>query len=288
MGRVYRRLASFLALCVGCAWAAASVAESSRPLPPLRLATTTSTENSGLLAVLLPAFEKHFGAPVRVIAVGTGQALKLGERGDVDVVLVHARADEDKFVAAGFGVNRRDVMYNDFVLVGPKEDPANIRGLKDVGDAMKKIRENRARFVSRGDESGTHIMERQLWQTEGISPGGSNDKWYLSAGQGMGAVLTMAASIGAYTLTDRGTFVAYKSKIALDILVAGDPRLANPYGIIAVNPRRHADVNAAGANALIEWITSPEGRQRINAFRANGEQLFFFGVPPATVYRSLR
>ena len=288
MYRVYRRLTIFLALCVGCAWAAAGFAESLPPLPPLRLATTTSTENSGLLAALLPVFEKHFGAPVRVIAVGTGQALKLGERGDVDVVLVHARADEDKFVAAGFGVNRRDVMYNDFVLVGPKEDPANIRGLKDVGEAMKKIRESRARFVSRGDESGTHIMERQLWLTEGISPGGTNDKWYLSAGQGMGAVLTMAASIGAYTLADRGTFVAYKSKIALDILVAGDPRLANPYGIIAVNPRRHAEVNVAGANALIEWITSPEGRRRINAFRANGEQLFFFGVPPATVYRSLR
>ena len=291
MNRVYRRLIVFLLV-----FALIDVCRADSPRP-LRLATTTSTENSGLLAALLPAFEKHYGAPVRVIAVGTGQALKLGERGDVDVVMVHARADEDKFVAAGYGVNRRDVMYNDFILVGPKEDPANVRGMRDVGEALAKISDAGVKFVSRGDESGTHIMERNLWQLMGIKPddlgsvggkGGKGGKWYLSAGQGMGAVLTMAASVGAYTLTDRGTFVAYKSKIALDILVTGDPRLANPYGIIAVNPRRHADVNASGADALIEWITSTQGRQRINGFRANGEQLFFFGVPPAAVFKALR
>jgi tungstate transport system substrate-binding protein len=266
-------------------WPVAAIADAPRPL---RLATTTSTENSGLLADLLPAFEKQYGAPVRVIAVGTGQALKLGERGDVDLVLVHARADEDKFVAAGYGVNRRDVMYNDFIMVGPVEDPASIRGLKHIGIAMKRIHEQGTKFVSRGDESGTHIMERRLWKEEGITSEALKGKWYLSAGQGMGAVLTMAASIGAYTLTDRGTFVAYKSKIALDILVEGDPRLANPYGIIAVNPKRHADVNAAGANALIEWITSADGQKRINGFRANGEQLFFSGVPPAQAFKALK
>lgn len=276
MHGVYRRLSIFL---LAFALAGHCLAE---PPRPIRLATTTSTENSGLLGYLLPVFEKQYGAPVRVISVGTGQALKLGERGDVDVVLVHARADEDKFVVAQFGINRRDVMYNDFIMVGPKEDPAGIRGFKSVGAAMKKIHEANVKFISRGDESGTHIMERRLWQEESIAPGGNN---YLSAGQGMGAVLTMAGSIGAYTLSDRGTFVAYKSRIGLDILVSGDPRLANPYGIIAVNPKRHPDINAAGANALIEWITSAEGRDRIDGFRANGEQLFFSGVPPSAGYK---
>ena len=252
----------------------------------LRLATTTSTENSGLLAALLPVMEKKLGAPVRVIAVGTGQALKLGERGDVDVVLVHARADEDKFVAAGFGVNRRDVMYNDFILVGPANDPAGIRGMTRIGEALKKIHDKGATFVSRGDESGTHIMERRLWKEEGIVPGAPETKRYLAAGQGMGAVLTMAGAVGAYTLTDRGTFVAYKSRIGLDILVAGDPRLANPYGIIAVNPKRHPDSNVDGAAALIDWITSAEGVKLIAAFKVNGEQLFFPGVPPAAASRS--
>ena len=276
MGRVYRRLGAFL---LAFALAGHCFADVSRPL---RLATTTSTKNSGLLGYLLPVFEKQYGAPVRVIAVGTGQALKLGERGDVDVVLVHARADEDRFVAAQFGINRRDVMYNDFIMVGPREDPAGIRGLKSVGEAMKLIHAKSGKFISRGDDSGTHIMEQRLWREEGLVPGGKN---YLSAGQGMGAVLTMAGSLGAYTLSDRGTFVAYKSRIGLDILVAGDPRLANPYGIIAVNPRRHPDINVAGANALIEWITSAEGRARIDGFRANGEQLFFSGVPASAGYK---
>lgn len=258
------------------------VAQSARPI---RLATTTSTENSGLLGHLLPAFEKSYGGPVRVIAVGTGQALKLGERGDVDVVLVHARADEDKFVAAQFGFNRRDVMYNDFVLVGPKADPAGIRGIKDVAVAMKKIQDKNVKFVSRGDESGTHIMERKLWEQVGIMPRGGN---YLSAGQGMGAVLAMAASLGAYTLSDRGTYGAYKARIDLEVLVSGDPRLANPYGIIAVNPKRHPDVNETGANALIEWITSAEGRRLIDGFRANGEQLFFAGVPSPAGFKVVK
>jgi tungstate transport system substrate-binding protein len=244
----------------------------------LKLATTTSTENTGLLKHLLPPFEKQYGVQVRVIAVGTGQALKLGERGDVDVVLVHAREDEDRFVAQGYGLPRRDVMYNDFVLAGPKEDPAGIRGMTSVADALKRLHERRALFVSRGDESGTHIMEKKLWNEERIVPGG---KHYLSAGQGMGAVLTMAGALGAYTLTDRGTFSAYKSKTGLEILVSGDPRLANPYGIIAVNPARHKDVNVRHALALSDWLVSAEAVQLIRDFRAGGEQLFFPGVPPA-------
>jgi tungstate transport system substrate-binding protein len=244
----------------------------------LKLATTTSTENTGLLKHLLPVFEKKNAVTVRVIAVGTGQALKLGERGDVDVVLVHAREDENRFVSLGFGIERRDVMYNDFVLAGPREDPAGIRGMTNVADALKRLHERRATFVSRGDESGTHIMERKLWKEEGIVPGG---KHYLSAGQGMGAVLTMAGALGAYTLTDRGTLTAYKSKTGLDILVSGDPRLANPYGIIAVNPARHKDINIKHARALSDWLVSPEGVAMIRQFRAGGEQLFFPGVPPA-------
>ena len=279
MKHLFGRMVS--ALFLAAAIVAASLVNAGQSSPrALRLATTTSTENSGLLAALMPVFEKKFGAPVRVIAVGTGQALKLGERGDVDVVLVHARSDEDKFVAAGFGVNRRDVMYNDFILVGPANDPAGIRGMTRISEALKKIHDKGVTFVSRGDESGTHIMERRLWKEEGIAPGAPETKRYLSAGQGMGAVLTMAGAVGAYTLTDRGTFVAYKSRIGLDILVAGDPRLANPYGIIAVNPKRHPDINVDGAAALIDWITSAEGVKLITAFKVNGEQLFFPGVPP--------
>ena len=281
MNRVFCKNIAALILVSAMLVAGSVGATDAKPLP-IRLATTTSTENSGLLAALLPVFEKKYGAPVRVIAVGTGQALKLGERGDVDLVLVHAREDEDKFVAAGFGVNRRDVMYNDFILVGPTVDPAGIRGMTRVGEALKKIHETGATFVSRGDESGTHIMERRLWKEENIVQGLATDaRRYLSAGQGMGAVLTMSGALGAYTLTDRGTFLAYKSRIGLDILVAGDPRLANPYGIIAVNPKRHADTNFAGATALIDWITSAEGLVLVASFKVNGEQLFVPGLPPA-------
>ena len=281
MNRVFCKNIAALILVSAMLVAGSVGATDAKPLP-IRLATTTSTENSGLLAALLPVFEKKYGAPVRVIAVGTGQALKLGERGDVDLVLVHAREDEDKFVAAGFGVNRRDVMYNDFILVGPTTDPAGIRGMTRVGEALKKIHETGATFVSRGDESGTHIMERRLWKEENIVQGLATDaRRYLSAGQGMGAVLTMSGALGAYTLTDRGTFLAYKSRIGLDILVAGDPRLANPYGIIAVNPKRHAHTNFTGAMALIDWITSAEGLVLVASFKVNGEQLFFPGLPPA-------
>lgn len=238
----------------------------------IRLATTTSTENSGLLKVILPVFEAKYGGKVRVVSVGTGAALKLGENGDADVVLVHARPLEDKFMAAGFGSVRKDVMYNDFIIVGPKRDPAGVRGSKDVTAAMKKISASGAKFVSRGDESGTHQMEKDYWKSAGVAAPGA---WYVSAGQGMGQVLTMAGQLEGYTLTDRATYAAYKDKTGLETLVEGDPKMFNPYGIIAVNPQKHPTVNNHGAMALVNWMTAPEGRQAIAAFKINGVQMFF-------------
>jgi tungstate transport system substrate-binding protein len=234
----------------------------------ISMSTTTSTDNSGLLRVLLPAFEKKYGIRIQVIPVGTGKALKLAENGDVDVTLVHARPAEDAFVAAGHGVNRRDVMYNDFVIVGPGDDPAGIRGMKDAVEAMRKLRQAGARFVSRGDDSGTHKMELSYWKLAGIEPGGAT---YLSAGQGMGEVLTMSASLRGYTLTDRATYAAYRSRTGLEILVEGDPRLYNPYGIIAVSPKKYPGVNYRGAMMLIEWITSAEGQARSEERRVGKE-----------------
>jgi tungstate transport system substrate-binding protein len=238
----------------------------------LRLATTTSTENSGLLRAILPKFESASGLRVRVISVGTGKAMRLGENGDVDVILVHSRPDEDRFVAQGFGVNRRDVMYNDFVVVGPREDPARVRGMKDILGAFRRILEARATFVSRGDDSGTDKMEKAYWAEIGSRPAG---RQYLSAGQGMGEVLTMAGNLQAYALADRATYGAYRARIDLDLLVEGDKRLFNPYGVIAVNPARYPDVNYRGAMQFVEWLTGPAGREAIASFRVNGEQLFF-------------
>lgn len=238
----------------------------------IRLSTTTSTENSGLLNALLPAFEAQAKLKVHVIAVGTGKALELAKNGDVDVTLVHARPAEDKFVADGHGVNRRDVMYNDFIIAGPESDPAKIRGAKDLAAALKKIVDTQSRFISRGDNSGTDQMEQRYWSEIGAKPAG---KAYISAGLGMGEVLTMAAELRAYTLTDRATYVAYRQKTGLFVAVEGDPKMFNPYGIIAVNPARHKDVNYKGAMALVEWLTSPEGQRRIAAFRVDGQQLFF-------------
>ncbi|MDQ3027684.1 MAG: substrate-binding domain-containing protein [Pseudomonadota bacterium] len=238
----------------------------------LRLATTTSTENSGLLRVLVPRFEAASGLKVQVISVGTGKAMKLGENGDVDVMLVHSRPDEDRFVAQGFGVHRQDVMYNDFVVVGPKADPARIAGLRDVLAAFRRILEAKAVFVSRGDDSGTDKMEKGYWGEVGRRPEG---RQYLAAGQGMGEVLTMADNLGGYTLSDRATYGAYRARIALDLLVEGDRRLFNPYGVIAVNPARYKEVNYRGAKQFIEWLTGAEGRKSIADFRINGEQLFF-------------
>jgi tungstate transport system substrate-binding protein len=243
----------------------------------LRMATTTSTENSGLLRAILPQFEAKFGGKVHVISVGTGKALKLGENGDVDVLLVHAREAEDAFVAAGHGTDRRDVMYNDFILVGPPLDPAGVRGGNEVLEAFRRIAGRKARFISRGDDSGTDKMEKGYWQQVDITPKGA--VWHVSAGLGMGEVLTMAGEMQGYTLSDRATYAAYKAKTGLEISVQGDPRMFNPYGIIAVSPKKYPDTHYAGAMALIEWMTGPEGRAAIAGFRPNGEQLFF--VAPA-------
>jgi tungstate transport system substrate-binding protein len=241
----------------------------------LRLATTTSTENSGLLKAILPKFESASGLKVQVISVGTGKAMKLAENGDVDVLLVHSRPDEDRFVAQGFGVNRRDVMYNDFVLVGPKDDPAKVRGLRDVVSALRRILEAKAVFVSRGDDSGTDKMEKSYWAEVGQRPQG---RQYLAAGQGMGEVLIMADHLGGYTLTDRATYGAYRPRIGLEALVEGDVRMFNPYGVIAVSSARYPEVNHKGATQFIDWLTGREGRRAVAEFRVNGEQLFF----PAT------
>src|ERR1700674_224051 len=266
MAKLLRRTLGFLVLAATITPAVLLAATD------IKMATTTSTENSGLLKVLLPQFEAEYGAKVQVISVGSGKAMKLGENGDVDVLLVHARPEEDKFVAQGHGVNRRDVMYNDFILVGPKEDPAQVRGMTDVVAALKKIHAAQAPFISRGDDSGTDKMEKSYWQTAGVKPQGA---WYVSAGQGMGEVLTMAASKQGYTLTDRATHGAYKDQTGLDILVQGDPRMFNPYGVIAVNPKKYPDINYRGAMAFVDWITSPEGQKAIADFKLNGEQLFF-------------
>ena len=238
----------------------------------VRLATTTSTENTGLLHALLPAFEGDSGYKVHVIAVGTGKALKMGQDGDVDVVMVHARAAEEKFVTAGHGVNRRDLMYNDFVIVGPTNDPAGVRATRDATKALASIARRGAVFISRGDESGTHKKEQELWQAAGIKPAGS---WYRAIGQGMEQALQMASESQGYTLADRGTWLALRKKLELRMLAEGDERLFNPYGIIAVNPARYPDANYQGAMALIAWLTSVQGQRIIANYTADGSPLFF-------------
>ena len=237
----------------------------------LKLATTTSTENSGLPKYLLPYFEKGCGCTVDVIAVGTGQALKLGANGDVDVVMVHAPSLEETFVQQGYGVGRRTFMKNEFVIVGPAADPAGVRGVRDAAAALAKIRERRALFISRGDESGTHQREKELWNPRGISPKGD---WYKEAGQGMGAVLTMAQDMRAYTLTDLSTYVARANQSGLEVLLAGDPNLANPYSIIAVNPQKAAWAKFDLAERLTAWLCSKDGQRLIGAYEVKGTQLF--------------
>ena len=248
----------------------------------LRLATTTSTEDTGILSVLNPPFEKMMDIKVGVISVGTGKALELGARGDVDVVLVHAREAEDKFVADGSGVNRRDVMYNDFVIVGPEKDPAKIKGMTNAQEAFKKIALSQAPFISRGDDSGTHKKELKLWEKAGITPKG---KWYFETGQGMGPVLNMANEKQVYALSDRGTYLAYGGKIELTILCEKDPVLNNPYGVIAVNPAKLPHVNYVYAMAYIGWLTSLEGQNIIRKFGKDtfGQPLFIPTAIPEAV-----
>lgn len=237
----------------------------------IRLATTTSTYNSGLLDQLLPVFEKQYGAKVHVIAVGTGKALRMGQAGDVDVVMTHAPRAEKKFVAQGFGINPLSVMYNDFVLVGPENDPAGVRGKEDIAAALHNIAASNAEFISRGDDSGTHKKELSLWQE---TESGNDFANYKEVGQGMGKVLQIADELNGYTLTDRGTWLAYAKRLQLKLLVEGDSRLFNPYQIIQVNPGYHKGLNVSGAEALSAWFVSKQGQKMINDFRINGEALF--------------
>ncbi|KQO90078.1 MAG: extracellular solute-binding protein [Methylobacteriaceae bacterium] len=238
------------------------------------VASTTSTEQSGLFKHILPLFKQKSGIEVKVVALGTGQALDAARRGDADVVLVHDRPAEDKFVAEGFAKARQDVMYNDFVLIGPKSDPAGIRG-KGVDDAFKAIAAGQAPFVSRGDRSGTHSAELRSWKEAGVDLPAVRGDWYRDVGQGMGPALNTASSLGAYILADRGTWLSFKNRGDLTILVEGDKRLFNPYGVMLVNPEKHPTVKVKEGQAFIDWLVSPEGQRAIADYKINGEPLFF-------------
>jgi tungstate transport system substrate-binding protein len=241
----------------------------------ITVASTTSTEQSGLFGYLLPRFTEASGISVKVVAVGTGQALDIGRRGDADVVFVHDRPAEDKFMSEGQGVKRDDVMYNDFIVVGPKADPAHISGDKDVADALRKIAAAKAPFISRGDHSGTHEAELRLWKIAGIDVGTAKGDWYREIGQGMGPALNMASSSNAYLLSDRGTWLSFKNRGDLVILTEGDKRLFNQYGVMLVDPGKHPTVKAKDGQAFIDWLISPKGQETIAAYKVGGEQLFF-------------
>ncbi|NOQ78125.1 MAG: solute-binding protein [Gammaproteobacteria bacterium] len=259
----------------------AAAAQSSSPDSALlknniiRLATTTSTENSGLLQHLLPYFENESGYKVHVIAVGTGKALRMGKEGDVDVLLVHALDAEKQFIKKGYGVKRHAVMYNDFVIIGPAEDPASIGNSSSTQTVFQSIQQKESLFISRGDDSGTHKKEKKIWASADVIPKG---RWYREIGQGMGKAIQIADELGAYTLTDRGTWLSYKDKTHLKLLYQGDAFLFNPYGIIAVNPERYNDININGANILINWLTSKQGQQLIGQYKKDGQVLFIPSV----------
>jgi len=242
--------------------------------------STTSTQNSGLFDHILPLFTKKTGIEVRVVAVGTGQALKNAENGDGDVVLVHSKPDEEKFVADGFGVKRYDVMYNDFVIIGPASDPAKIGGLKDAVQAFKQIAETESPFASRADDSGTHKAELKVWQDAGLDPKAASGTWYLETGSGMGATISLAVGKGAYALTDRGTWLSYANKDDFKVLVEGDPKLFNQYGVMLVDPAKHPNVKAKQGQAFIDWLTGPEGQVAIASYKIDGQQLFFPNAHP--------
>ena len=241
----------------------------------ITVASTTSTEQSGLFRHLLPIYEKRTGVQVRVVALGTGQALDMGRRGDADVVLVHAKPLEEKFIAEGHGVRRFEVMYNDFVLVGPKSDPAKVAGGKDVVFALKKIHDAKASFASRGDNSGTHFAEVELWKAAGVDIAAAKGPWYRETGSGMGATLNTASGMNAYALTDRGTWLSFKNRGELGIVVEGDRRLFNQYGVMLVNPAKHPHVKKQLGQAFIDWLVSTEGQSAIAAYKIGAEQLFF-------------
>ena len=241
----------------------------------ITVSSTTSTEESGLFKYLLPIFEKKAGFQVHVVAVGTGQALDIGRRGDADVVFVHAKPLEEKFLAEGQGVQRFDVMYNDFVLIGPKSDPAKVAGTRDITAAMQKIKAAQAPFVSRGDRSGTHFAELALWKLAGIDIAKDKGPWYRDTGQGMGPALNSASGMNAYILSDRGTWLSFKNRGDLVIAVEGDKRLFNQYGIMLVNPAKHPSVKKEMGQAFVDWVISPEGQQAIAEYKIGGQQLFF-------------
>lgn len=263
------------------AFAAAALAAASLMTAPavaqdksIIVSSTTSTQDSGLFGYILPKFEEKTGIDVKVVAQGTGQALDTARRGDADVVFVHAKAQEEKFVAEGWGVKRYPVMYNDFVLIGPKSDPAKVKG-KDILSALKAIHDAGAPFVSRGDKSGTHAAELRLWKEAELDPAGSKPSWYREIGQGMGAALNTANAMGAYVLADRGTWISFKNKEQLEILVEGDERLFNQYGVILVNPEKHPHVKKEYGQQFIDWLISDEGQQAIAEYKIEGQQLFF-------------
>ena len=241
----------------------------------ITVASTTSTEQSGLFRHILPIFQAKTGIEVRVIALGTGQSLDMGRRGDADVVFVHARAAEEKFIAGGYGVKRLPVMYNDFVLIGPRSDPAKIAGGKDILAALRRISAASAAFVSRGDRSGTHMAELALWKAAGIDIGKAKGPWYRDTGQGMGPALNTASSMHAYVLADRGTWISFRNRGDLAILVEGDRRLFNQYSVILVNPVKHRHVKKEMGQAFIDWLVSPEGQKAIAGYRVGDQQLFF-------------
>ncbi|MDQ6437689.1 substrate-binding domain-containing protein [Mesorhizobium sp. LHD-90] len=239
------------------------------------VASTTSTQDSGLFGHILPMFKQKTGIDVKVVAQGTGQALDTGRRGDADVVFVHAKAQEEKFIEEGFGVKRFDVMYNDFVLIGPKSDPAGVSGTKDIAAALAMIEAKDAPFISRGDKSGTHSAELRLWKVAGIDIEAAKGPWYKEIGQGMGAALNTAAAMDAYVLSDRGTWLSFQNRGELDVAVEGDKRLFNQYGVMLVNPQKHPSVKAEAGQRFIDWLVSPEGQKSIGEFKIDGQQLFF-------------
>jgi len=241
----------------------------------ITVASTTSTENSGLFRHLLPLFQQGTGIEVRVVAVGTGQAIELAQRGDADVLFVHHKPSEEKFVAEGSGVARFDVMYNDFVVVGPRADPAGVKGITDVAAALAQVAAKQTTFVSRGDDSGTHKLELSLWKAAGVDVAAASGTWYRAAGAGMGATLNTASGLDAYSLTDRGTWISFKNRGNLAILIEGDGRLFNQYGVMLVNPKKHPHVKATDGQTFIDWLLSDKGQQAIAAFRIEGEQAFF-------------
>ena len=263
---------------LGCAAAAALLLGSVQPSTAadrfITVASTTSTEDSGLFKSILPKFTEKTGIEVRVVAKGTGQAIDIAKRGDADVLFVHHKASEEKFVAEGFSTERKPVMYNDFVIVGPKADPAKVGGSKDVSAALKSIAAAKAPFVSRGDDSGTHKSEQALWKTAGVDPT-TGDGWYRAIGQGMGATLNTAAAVNGYAMTDRATWLSFKNRGDLDVLVEGDKRLFNQYGVMLVNPAKFAHVKAADGQAFVDWLVSAEGQKAIADYTINGKPLFF-------------